>query len=287
VVFIVALFLTKNKTIFQNKSQSGLVYNGNEKIEDLVNRDTDGDGVSDWEEGLFGTDPTRRDTNGDGILDSVEIAKLQGQSSINGDLNLGNGSTENLSQTEQLSRELLSTLATLNQAGSVDQTTVDTLSNSLIAKIQDSGARKIFRYSDLKIIKNDTRQDIVNYNNTLTVIYKKYPFPKDTVIDIIDEFVIDEETVDESVLAKLDPIIKQYNNIIAEMVKMNVPEDVALLHLATLNSLQKLSENLADIRLYENDIVVSVSALSQYDSTTDNLIIATNNLLKELSLRLK
>lgn len=286
-VFIVALFLTKNKTIFQNKSQSGLVYNGNEKIEDLVNRDTDGDGVSDWEEGLFGTDPTRRDTNGDGILDSVEIAKLQGQSSINGDLNLGNGSTENLSQTEQLSRELLSTLATLNQAGSVDQTTVDTLSNSLIAKIQDSGARKIFRYSDLKIIKNDTRQDIVNYNNTLTVIYKKYPFPKDTVIDIIDEFVIDEETVDESVLAKLDPIIKQYNNIIAEMVKMNVPEDVALLHLATLNSLQKLSENLADIRLYENDIVVSVSALSQYDSTTDNLIIATNNLLKELSLRLK
>ena len=37
-------------------------------------KDSDNDGVYDWEEALFGTDPHNPDTDGDGISDSEEIA---------------------------------------------------------------------------------------------------------------------------------------------------------------------------------------------------------------------
>ena len=55
----------------------GLSY-GNAIVGDLVNRDTDGDGLLDWEESLWDTDPNNKDTNGDGVSDSVEIAKIKG-----------------------------------------------------------------------------------------------------------------------------------------------------------------------------------------------------------------
>ncbi len=36
--------------------------------------DTDHDGLADWREFLYGTDPTNPDTNGDGIWDGVAVA---------------------------------------------------------------------------------------------------------------------------------------------------------------------------------------------------------------------
>ncbi|MFH1366042.1 MAG: hypothetical protein ABIG99_01490, partial [Patescibacteria group bacterium] len=68
VVFLVVLFLVKNTTFFKKTEvrqeinpKNGLI-SSNATIEDLINRDTDKDGVPDWQEGLWGTDPTKKET---------------------------------------------------------------------------------------------------------------------------------------------------------------------------------------------------------------------------------
>lgn len=288
VFFLCALFFTKNTDIFKNLTgRGGLVYSGNETVEDLVARDTDLDGVSDWEEGLFGTDPTKKDTNDDGIPDNIEIAKRRGQSLENGEFNLSLDGTDggNLSRTEMFSRELFSTVAALNQAGVIDQDTIDKLSDSLVGQIQNSSSKKTFSYSDLKIIKLDNLQTIRNYNNALNNIYDRYP-TKNATIDVLYEIVIDENTFDESALAELDPIIKQTNNIINEMAKMNVPESLALSHLGLLNELQRFSENLSNIRIYDVDPVLAVGSISKYEASVANLESAASNLTKAINQRL-
>jgi flagellar basal body-associated protein FliL len=66
-VFLLVLFLLKtasalknqeNKAVQEVNQNPGLTYD-NEIVGNLVNRDTDGDGIPDWEEGLWGTDPTK------------------------------------------------------------------------------------------------------------------------------------------------------------------------------------------------------------------------------------
>lgn len=292
-MFIVGLFFLKNKTKFQSESslaQGGLVYSGDEQVGDLVNRDTDQDGVPDWEESLYGTDPTKKDTNGDGVPDNVEVARMQGASSQNGEINFnaqGGANGNSLTQTDQLSQELFSTVAALNQAGQIDQNTVDTLSNSIAEKVQNSAPRKIFLLADLKITQNDDRLAVKNYNDTLNSIYSKYPLPKNTVVDVLSKFVIDENNVDESVLPQLDPIIKQTNNIINAMATMKVPASLAPLHLDMLNALEKLSENVSDIRQYDTDIIIAISGISQYQTSNEHLQVAINNLASAISVRLK
>lgn len=287
VLFVFVLFISKNTTLFKNESRSdGLVYNGNEKIEDLINRDTDLDGVSDWQEGIYGTDPTKKDTNDDGIPDNIEIARMSGQTLTNGELNLNIGGEEDKTQTGLLSRELFSTLATLNQAGQVDQDTIDKLSASLADKIQTSSSRKTFVMAELKITKTDTLQDVKNYNDSLNKIYTKYPI-KYTVLDTLDKFIIDEDNVDENALLELDPIIKQTNNIINETAKMNVPPSLASLHLNVLNAMQKVSENISDIKLYNTDIVIAMSAISGYSENATTLEQAVANLENMVNQRLE
>jgi len=288
VVFVVGLFFVKNKSVFKNNSANGgLVYSGNEKIADLVNNDTDKDGVPDWEEGLFGTDPTKKDSNDDGIPDGIEIAKRNGQAPVDGELNLNIEEPEKLTETDQLSRELFSTVATLNQAGVVDQSTVDTISNSLINKISNSPARKTFTLSDLKVVQGDDKQTIKNYNDKLNQIYNKYPYPKYTVLDVLDKFFIDEDNVDESVLPQLDPIIKQTKNIIGEVVKVDVPKNLAFLHLDAVNELEKVLENVSDMRAYNTDIVVAMRGISQYEVNINNFESAANHLANAINQSLK
>lgn len=288
VLFVVVLFVSNNTTIFKNQSRAdGLVYNGNEKVGDLINRDSDLDGVPDWQESLFGTDPTKKDTDDDGIPDNIEIARRNGEDLQNGELNLNVEGSENLTQTDQFSRELFSTVAALNQAGSIDQATIDKLSESLVLNMQNFGNdRKVFLYSDLKIVKPDSVSAIQTYNTTLNTISNKYPV-KYTALDVLQKFRIDENNVDESVLVELDPIIKQTNNIISDMAKMNVPEGLALSHLGFLNALQKFSENLNNIKLYEADPVVAISAINQYEASTTNLETSADKLTNTINQKLK
>ena len=92
IAFVVALFFVKNKTTFKNsldsssKSQeNGLAYNS-ATLEDLVNKDTDGDGILDWEEGLYGLDPTKKETT-PGVSDQNAISKLKAEQRANAKIN--------------------------------------------------------------------------------------------------------------------------------------------------------------------------------------------------------
>lgn len=260
----------------------------NTTIGDLISKDTDGDSVPDWEEKLWGTDPTKKETTL-GIPDSETINRLkvaQEENNPTTGVTGKNLASEKLTQTDQFSRELFATIATLNQNGQMDQATIDKLSSSLAEHIKNSAPRKVYKLSDLKAVKDDSVQSVKDYNDTLNnIIDKKYPI-KNSVTEVLQKFIINENNVDESVLPELDPIIKQKNKIIADMAKMSVPQSLSLLHLGLLNALQRLSENINDIKLYDTDVIVALGGISQYESNTTALGLATNNLKNAIQQKL-
>ena len=114
-LFLVALLFLKTTSEFKNtanqeQNANGLAY-GNAVIEDLVNRDSDLDGILDWEEGLWGTDPAQAETT-PGIPDSVAVNKLKGELGENTGTASQGGQTaeaeENLTETDKFSDEPLS-----------------------------------------------------------------------------------------------------------------------------------------------------------------------------------
>ena len=276
---MVVIFLIKNKTTFQNspdsagdKPESKLAYS-TETFEDLVNKDTDSDGILDWQEGLYGLDPNKKETTS-GTPDSVTFSKLKAEQQ--GGVEIKNSEpqvVENLTETEKFSRELFGSIAAASQNGTLDETSIDQLGASLIEKIQNPPPRKVFLISDLKITDDDGVQAFRDYKNNLNNIIKKHPIDY-TVMDVLQKFIIDENNVDMTALEKLDPIIEQTTKIINEMVEIRIPNALSGMHLNALNSLQRLVENLNDIKLFDKDIILAISGISQYQ--TNNTILESD-----------
>jgi hypothetical protein len=106
------------------------------------------------------------------------------------------------------------------------------------------------------------------------------------VFDILGKFIIDENNVDENVLVKLDPIIKQTKNLIEAILKISVPESLVLEHLEFLNALERVMENTEDIRLYSTDIILSLGGISQYDKNITLLNSSLENLSNAITKKL-
>lgn len=288
-LFVLTVFWTKNGTLLsfwenirgKEAGQSGLEYD-NEIIGDLVSRDRDADGVLDWEEALWGTDPDKKDTNGDGTLDDAEVQLLKQAAGMSTEIG---ESDENLTKTDQFSRELFATVTALDQNGAMDLTTIDKLSSSLAEKIKNSVPEKVFSISDLNVIQDDSIQAIKNYSAALDSINKKYP-AKQTVLQILSKFTADENNVDSSVLSELTPIIDNTNKTITDMIKMSVPRSLAQIHLDILNALERSVENVRDIQLYDTDPIIALQGISQYDKNKDELQLVFSKLMDTISQKL-
>ena len=289
IAFLVALFFLKNKSAFtnstdsaQNKQNEGLTYS-NAIVGDLINKDTDGDGVLDWEESLWGTDSRKKDTNDDGTADGIEIEKLSAKGGpASGGKEAGQNDTK-LTETDKFSRELFSTIAALNQSGAMDQATVDKISESLSDRVQNSTPRKIYTISQIKIINDNSAKSMQNYNmKTGVLLYKKYPM-NEKVVSIFKESLVGSEEINVSILAKLDPIIRQLKEIINGMISINVPSKLSVFHLDLINAFEVVAENLNDIKLISKDPVVAISAISQYLKNNDQIELTINKLAAEIN----
>jgi hypothetical protein len=274
------LFIIKDTSLLnirgkKTAEQAGLTYSS-ATIGELVSKDTDKDGIPDWEEVLYGLDPTKKETM-PGIQDSVALIKLQAAQENTGTANGKILGPENLTQTDKFSRELFSTIVATTENGSLDQATADQISSSLADRIQNPAPRKVFTLSDIKIIKDNSAQAVKNYNNALNIIYSKYPI-NGNVLTILTKFLGDGTNVDVSALAELTPIIEQGKNRITALIKTSAPQDFASAELDLINVGERLMENLSDMQLYDTDPIVALGAVSQYNDNVTALGASASNL---------
>ena len=277
VLFVVSIFFINSNSNFKNKEEeSGLVVN-TEVFGNLLNKDSDKDGMLDWEEGLWGTDPHNRDTDGNGIDDKSEIETKK----LTNGFDTPAQDPDTLTQTDKFSQELFAAVAALSQSGELDQVSIDQISEALKEQIQNKTVKKVFTSSDLSISGDNSEQAFISYNNTLNIIYAKYPI-QNSPLEIFQEFVGDGVEVNPEALLKLDPIIKQTEGFVNEMTKMSVPSNLVQAHLDMLNALERVSENLNDIGLIEADPLIAMGAISKYEENTELFSSAVDTLINTM-----
>ncbi len=269
VVFLCVAFSVKTGWPFKKSTPETKIPNliGTETIQELSIKDTDGDGVFDWEEGLWGTDPLKAETKS-GTPDSVAVAQLKKERGINTSTN-----DANLTKTEQFTRDLLSTVAILNQSGQIDQNTIETLSNSISKEIENPTQKKVYKLTDIKIIQENTTKNIQTYNRDAgTALINKYPIDE-KIVKVLQDSLNQDGDVDINKLDKLDPINKQIQEIITGLLKVKTPSKLALLHLNLINTFQNVSENLGNIKQIENDPIVAMNAILKYPENSERIDI--------------
>ena len=273
-----AFYYFSKKESFEKEKNDLLVENSlveSQTIIELIESDSDNDGVLDWEEALWGTDKNKKATF-DGKSDSAYIADKKRELNIETDLN----NEKNLSETDLFAREFFSAYTALKASGQVDSDVINNFSDALGQKIANPNLVEIYDANDIKYSTVDTVTSRVNYYNSL-----KKSFDRESAYGLGDEINIISgglfEYATEGTEGKyeqLNIIADAYKNFAKSVISTPVPEGLAEIHLEIANNAYNTGVSVGNMTKVTSDPIVGIAGLSQYEQYSEALIVAVENL---------
>lgn len=260
-------------------------------LTDANSIDTDKDGLPDWQETLYGTDPKKADTDGDGTNDGDEIkagrdplkantapAGQKPNDYIDAKIIAKDKQTEDeyakLSTTDKMARDLVSNiLASQPTSGSMTEDQINYLVQNAISNMPQKQYSGITTTNDLKFIDSQEYTDAfikVYYNQTER--YRKI-IGKDLSIINIDA-TSTKEIKNEKM--QMDSITSVYQSIVDNIKKsifpMNPNAQATSVLLSIINDFEKLIQIDNDLIKSKNDMPSYVSILANYEVITSDLV---------------
>lgn len=126
IIFSISYFTDNNSSIFKKKSNLQVE---NPTVLALIERDTDGDSIKDWEEALWGTDKNNKNTFG--MADSTYIENKKKELNIEET----EASDKVLTETERFSREFFTAYTAMKASGQVESNAINNFSSILGQKM--------------------------------------------------------------------------------------------------------------------------------------------------------
>lgn len=279
---------TSDTYIAQNNDVSGMVY----VLQSAAATDQDDDGLKDWEEALWKTDPTKADTDGDGTPDGAEVEAgrnplvalktgPKGQDdklSATAALNTATKTIvpeANLTETDKFGRELFAKYMAAKKAGSLDQ---NQLIQELVNEKAGPDGRKQYRETDFIVIprQNTTVGTVRDYGNALGLALGSY-----SAAGVPNEFETIQKAIKNqspSALSDLDPVILGYQNILHDFLKVQVPRSMVVSHLDLLNAIGNVLTDVQGFKKTFKDPIVGLMSLNQYPGDIESLKAAIQNM---------
>jgi len=247
-----------------------------------IDKDSDNDGLPDWEEALWKTDFNNPDTDGDGVFDGQEVKEGRNP------LVAGNGKTDKIQnpnpekppieQTAQLpstltvafGKEFFSEYMRLKQesGGELSQASKTEFVNSMASALGDVGKNTDdYLESDIKIASSDDEKTIREYGNNLALLIKKYFDPLPETEMTIFQRSLEKRTEDE--LKKLEPIADAYSNTAKEMTSLTTPASFSKSHLELINYFSNIAKELNEMQRFFTDPMQATLAFPRYQENAE------------------
>lgn len=246
---------------------------GTGTVSSFVNEDADGDGIPDWEEPLWGTDPNNTDSDGDGISDGEEINQRRNEIQAK----TGIEPEADLNETQAFAREFFGIVASLSAQGKLTDTALENLSQEFVGKtLASSVLVSPYTQADLSIVYTNTDASRKAYFDA----FKKVLAPYLTTQMGLEIQVIASGIYlnDGTRIENLSIPAATYKEIATKLLTVPVPIEAANNHLALTNDFALLGISLEKTTNILKDPVVGMSGLVAYKNSLDALLATINDI---------
>ncbi|MFC1801842.1 hypothetical protein ACFLY7_00145 [Patescibacteria group bacterium] len=236
-------------------------------INKIKSDDSDNDGLKDWEEALWKTDPNNPDTDGDGTKDGEEVKTNRDPnlSSLNDSLKkIGiqikqkDTYNDNLTETDKLARDFFVGYTNIKDSGGLTEENQEQFLSSLIEKNIISDTQKQYTYRDIKV----TAEDVQKYYNNIQDTIDQFSLIEENILITISKFA---ETDKKEDLDKLEFAVQIYKDVVDDLLKTPTPQSALIIHLGVINALNSFSYSINEIKYLNTDPVRGLSGLSAYN----------------------
>lgn len=251
-------------------------------LQAIATKDSDNDGLPDWEEALYGTDPRVTDSFHLGMTDGEAVAKGLIVPKAIADIQAapsGGATNSNIdyaanglaaptegSLTDAFSKNFFSLYVAAKQAnGGADLT--DAQMQNVEKQALDALMTSVAPAPDFKSLRDLTISNGGADALKAFAVDAEAIFLKNSTTATMSELVYLQYAVDnndEVALAHLAAIAKAYRNGAAGLSALTVPRELAAQDLALVNALMRMSEVINDFAHVNGDPLTAMLALQQY-----------------------
>ncbi len=243
----------------------------NATVGDLVTKDTNSNGIVDWEEKLWGLDPTVLYTNGVSNKQIIEDKKRS--LGIN---DADNAQPEN--ETDKLARELYGMTLALGQSEEVDQETLARIAAKIGGSVDTRHPTVTYSIKDLRTVPTTTAS-LRAYYSSMTAIAEKYA-DKTSEMDAITAAI---DVGDTTRLPELLEDAKIYAQYAKDMKAVSVPVGIELPHLKLLNAVAGIGTTLPSLTEFDDNAIASLIGIAVFREYSIQLDAATNDMREYLT----
>ncbi len=218
------------------------------RVGDLVALDTNGNGIPDWEEKLWGLDPTKLYTNGRPNADIIAEKKAA--------LGISEENEGPLNETDRIARELFSTTTALSETANTE--TIGAIGETIGQGIRIEPVNE-YSNKDIKIVTT-TNQSLIQYARAVDTITTKYQKEYADITTVISAV----ETGDYSEIGNLSITASTYRALTRDPQNVVVPIGIAKAHLDMLNGFAGMAQGFELMTQLEDNSVVGLQGLAFY-----------------------
>lgn len=261
-------------------------------LQTIATKDSDGDGLTDWEEALYGADPHTPDTFHLGMTDGEAVAKGLVVPKALGDISVATSSAslgadglppppaEGTLTADFAKNFFLSYLAAKQAKGGAD------LSESDMKEVADKAVSSLSSVSlapDYKSAKDLTVSSFGADTMRAFAVSAEAVLTKDTAnamktpLGYLKSILQDNDT---TAFAHLSSLARMYRSAAAGLAALQVPKELAADDVALVNALMRMSQVTLDFTKADTDPLATILALQQYPDVARELADAFLNIGK-------
>jgi hypothetical protein len=263
-------------------------------LQAIATKDTDGDGLTDWEEALYGTNPRVTDSFNLGMTDGEAVAKGLIVPKAIADISLATSTPISYDEyglppppaegtlTAAFAKNFFTLYLSVKESkgganltesemANIANEAVNMLSSEIIAAPDYKSVK------DLKI-SGSGRDALIEFAvNAEAVLLKNKSTGKKSEILYLQDAV---QNNDQEALAHIASIAKGYRDAAVGLSALNVPPELVEVHLALINSMMRISSISNDLSRVNTDPLASILALKQYAQAITSLWTAFSSIGK-------
>lgn len=273
VIGIASIVKTNNQAVEKGPAALAVEKLIKKSLED----DTDGDGLKNWEESLYKTDPENADTDGDGVPDGTEISTNRDPLIVG----VGNSTSSTtptssirFSATDRFSQEIFMKYIEAKQSGKEITTDLaNEIAEEILAK-DYSGPEEVFEENSLATLTVTSIATIKAYGNEFgkTISIPRSQDARSEIL-IIDSIMSDGMTDMDRI--ELESMRLRYQKIRDGLARIQVPEDAKKIHASFIRSIDLLKEVVIGIETIESDPVGALKKIAFFEDGINNLTVAS------------
>lgn len=288
VVMVSAAYLLSGPNFLTNRTANA--ESSDALLKAYATKDTDGDGLPDWEEALYGTDPNKAISNSFGIPDgqAAREGKLtpnalasqlpsadQGTSTApltDADFG-GTPAPAPGSITDEFSKEFLREYVQASNGQPMDQATQQQLVTNLLATFTQKAAASFTSSYSAVSIHTDSSVSVSAYSAQVeSIIIANDVSPEGSQPLTLMGALI--EKGDESARTKLTTLAASYGKISQQLLAAHVPPSLAAQHLALVQGFDELHKTTAASASFEKDPLGTMGAISAFQPASNEIVNA-------------